>query len=105
MAKHILPHSQPGSLPAGVPMAAVSAAPVVAVPLPGYLRLSQIIGDPEKGIPAIIPISRSTWWNKCRNDPSWPQPVRISARCTAWLASDVMALVDRLAQEGKEVTA
>jgi len=94
-----------GQQPGGVPLVAVPAAPTVAVPLTGYLRLPQIIGDPAKGIPAIIPVSKSTWWAKCKNDPSWPQPCRLSARCTAWLAADVMALVDRLYHDGREVTA
>jgi hypothetical protein len=35
-------------------------------PLPetGYLRLPQIIGDPKANppIPALIPVSRTTWW-------------------------------------------
>lgn len=79
-----------------------AAAPAVAIPLTGYLRLSQIIGDPEKGLPAIIPLSKSTWWHKCKTDPAWPQPVKLSVRCTGWLAADILALVDRLANEGRK---
>jgi prophage regulatory protein len=32
------------------------------LPEVGYLRLSQIIGDKKKGIPALIPVSRSSWY-------------------------------------------
>ncbi len=92
--------NQHGSIPAGVPLVPVPAAPTVAVPLTGLLRLSTIIGDPAKGIPAIIPVSKSTWWKKCKTDPTWPQPVKLSVRCTAWLAADVLALVDRLSGRG-----
>ncbi|WP_243363849.1 helix-turn-helix transcriptional regulator [Fundidesulfovibrio terrae] len=58
-------------------------------------RLSSIIGNPSKGIPAIIPVSKSTWWAKVASG-EFPKPVRIG-RCTAWKASDITALVDRLA--------
>jgi hypothetical protein len=34
------------------------------LPEVGYLRLRQIIGDPNAvpPIPAVIPVSKSTWW-------------------------------------------
>lgn len=32
------------------------------LPETGYLRLPQIVGDPKAAIPAIIPVSKSTWW-------------------------------------------
>ncbi len=94
------PNSQSDTPATGVPLVSVLAVPTVAVPLTGYLRLPQIIGDPKTGTPGIIPISKSTWWNKCKTDPTWPQPVKLSARCTAWLAADVLALVNRLAEGG-----
>ncbi len=77
------------------------------LPPTGFIRLPAIIGDPKANppIPAIIPVSASTWWHKCKTDPAWPQPVKLSARCTAWKVADVLALVERLAQEAKEVAA
>jgi predicted DNA-binding transcriptional regulator AlpA len=60
--------------------------------------LSSIVGDPKKGIPAFIPMSRSTWWVKCKTIPGWPQAVKISDRCTAWLAADIIALAHRMAK-------
>lgn len=78
------------------PPPVVMAGPTLAHS--GYLRLEQIVGNPRKGVPAIIPVSKTTWWHKCKTDPTWPQPVKLSERCTAWLAADVMALVHRLAK-------
>jgi hypothetical protein len=32
------------------------------LPETGFVRLPQIIGNSKAGIPAIIPVSNSTWW-------------------------------------------
>ena len=63
------------------------------------LRLRQIIGDKRANppIPALVNISKSTWW-------SWaaakiiPAPVRIGG-ATFWRAGDVMRLVDGAAND------
>lgn len=69
------------------------------MPVPdALLRLPQIIGDKKTGRPGIIPVSRSTWWQGVQ-DGRFPKPVRISARCVAWRASEIAALVERLGQE------
>lgn len=70
-----------------------------SLPETGYLRLSQIVGDKKAGIPAIYPLSKSTWWHKCKTDPSWPQPVKLSERCTAWRVSDILALIEKAGGE------
>lgn len=65
------------------------------LPETGFLRLRQIIGDPEADppIPPIIPVSRSTWWAGVRAG-RYPQPVRsLGARITAWRAEDIRALI------------
>jgi len=67
-------------------------------PTTGYVRINQIVGDPKRGIPALLPLSKTTWWEKCRTDPSWPQPIKLTPRTTAWYAPDVLALVHRLAK-------
>ena len=46
-----------------------------ALPSTGYLRLPQIIGDPRRGIPALIPVSRSTWWAGVKSG-RYPKPTR-----------------------------
>lgn len=66
-------------------------------PLPetGYLRLSQIIGNPKANppIPPIIPVSKSTWWAGCRQK-RFPAPVRLGPRTTCWRVKDIEALID-----------
>lgn len=64
----------------------------------GFLRVNQIIGDPKRGIPGIIPISRSSWWQGVARGV-YPQPVR-HGRVTFWRISDIQALVERISAEG-----
>jgi hypothetical protein len=65
------------------------------LPEVGYLRLTQILGDKKANppIPAIIPVSRSTWWANVRKG-IYPKPVKLSARCTAWRVADILALME-----------
>lgn len=64
------------------------------LPATGFLRLSQIVGDPKRGIPAIFPVSKSTWWAGVKSG-RFPKPVKLSERCTAWRVSDVIDLLDQ----------
>jgi prophage regulatory protein len=68
------------------------------LPEVGYLRLSQIIGDPHANppIPAIIPVSKSSWWSGIANG-RYPKSVKLGPRTTAWRVSDIRALVEHLA--------
>lgn len=84
--------------PASAPDTADNSA---RYPLPetGYLRLSQIIGRPARNgqpaIPAIIPISRSTWWAGVKSG-RYPQPVRtLGPNITVWRVEDVRALIEQ----------
>lgn len=63
------------------------------------LALPQIVGDRKRGIPALLPISRSSWWSGVR-EGKYPKPVRISPRRVAWRASDIAALLERLGKGG-----
>lgn len=67
------------------------------LPQVGYLRLSQIIGDPKRNppLPPIIPVGKSTWWQGVR-DGRFPKPVKIGPKTTAWRVADIRALVDVL---------
>jgi predicted DNA-binding transcriptional regulator AlpA len=62
------------------------------LPETGFLRLRQIIGD-KKTIPAIIPVSRSTWWAGVR-EGRFPKSVKLSKRTTAWRIRDIRALIE-----------
>ncbi len=55
------------------------------------LRLPHIIGDSKKGIPAIIPISRSAWLSGVR-EGRYPKPVKLGPKTTAWRAAEILEL-------------
>ena len=63
----------------------------------GFLRLPQIIGNPKAKppIPAIIPLSRSTWWAGIRLG-IYPKPIKLSQRTSAWRRVDIDNLCVRL---------
>ncbi|ARO88917.1 transcriptional regulator [Nitrosospira lacus] len=70
------------------------------LPEAGYLRLPQIIGNPKAKppIPAVIPVSKSTWWAGVKSG-HYPQPVRtLGRRITAWRVEDIRALIERTAK-------
>ncbi len=53
----------------------------------GFLRLPQIL--------EIIPVSKSTWWQGCK-DGRFPKPVKLGPKTTAWRAEDIAALIERI---------
>lgn len=63
----------------------------------GYLRIGQIVGNPKANppIPPIFPVSKSTWWAGVKSG-RYPQPVKLSARCTAWTVESIRELLKRL---------
>jgi len=66
-------------------------------PEAGYMRLRQIIGDPHAipPIPAIIPVSKSTWWAGVRSG-RYPQAVKtLGARITVWRVEDIRKLLEQ----------
>lgn len=62
------------------------------IPETGFLRLPQIIGDSKRGIPPLIPVKKSCWWQGVR-DGRFPKPVKLGARATAWKVEDILALI------------
>lgn len=64
-------------------------------PLTGFISLRQILGHVQSNTPALIPVSRTTWWRGVKNG-LYPQGVKISARRTAWRAEDIQALINSL---------
>jgi predicted DNA-binding transcriptional regulator AlpA len=72
------------------------------LPETGYLRLPQIIGNAKArpSIPALIPVSKSTWWAGVKSG-RYPQPVRtLGQRITAWRVEDIRALIEELGANG-----
>lgn len=66
----------------------------------GYIRLSQIIGNPKAGIPALIPVSKSTWYQGIKKG-LYPRPRMLSKRCSAYLVSDIIELLRKLKKQGE----
>ena len=69
------------------------------LPESGFLRLPQIIGDKKRGIPAVIPVSKSTWWNGVA-EGRFPKPVKLGPRTTAWRVEDIRAICANAAETG-----
>jgi prophage regulatory protein len=66
------------------------------LPETGFIRLTQIIGNPKTvpPIPAVIPVSKSTWWEGVKSG-RYPKPVRtLGLRITAWRVEDIRALIE-----------
>jgi predicted DNA-binding transcriptional regulator AlpA len=71
------------------------------LPETGYLRLRQIIGNPKANIPAIIPVSRSSWWLGVRNG-RYPKPRKLGPRTTVWTVESIRALIAYTSKDGQE---
>jgi predicted DNA-binding transcriptional regulator AlpA len=56
------------------------------------LRIWDIIGDKKRNIPAILPVSRTTFLNRVKYG-TYPQPVRLGARSVAWRVEDIKSLI------------
>jgi predicted DNA-binding transcriptional regulator AlpA len=65
--------------------------------IPRLLRLKQIIGDPKANPPieAIIPISKSSWWEGVKTG-RYPEAIKLGANTTVWREDDVRRLIDNL---------
>lgn len=68
------------------------------LPETGFLRLPQIIGDPhaDPPIPAVIPVSRSAWWQGIR-DGRYPAGLKLGPRTTVWKVEAIRALIEKTA--------
>jgi prophage regulatory protein len=72
-----------------------------SLPETGYLRLPQIVGKPATknapAIPALIPVSKSTWWAGVRSG-RYPQPTRaLGDRITCWSVESIRAFIESAA--------
>lgn len=62
--------------------------PQSSLPETGYVRQSQLI-------PTIFPFSSATLWRKVKAG-TFPQPVKLGPRITAWKVEDIRSLIERL---------
>jgi len=70
------------------------------IPETGFVRLTQILGDPkaEPPIVGVIPVGKTVWWEGVKSG-RFPKSVKLSANCTAWRAEDIHALIKRITDE------
>jgi prophage regulatory protein len=66
----------------------INRPPLGSLPATGYVRQFQLI-------PAIFPFSSATLWRKVRAG-TFPKPVKLGPRITAWRVEDIRALIERL---------
>jgi predicted DNA-binding transcriptional regulator AlpA len=76
------------------------------MPSTGFVRQAQLIGDPkaEPPIPAILPIGASTLW-RWVNAGTFPKPIKLSARVTAWRCEDVRCWAEQQRAVGDKAAA
>ena len=61
-----------------------------ALPETGFIRLPAVL--------RVVPIGKSSWWVGVKSG-RFPKPVKLSPRVTAWRATDIRDLIDRLSRE------
>lgn len=68
---------------------------MLSIPETGYLRLSQIIGNPKTHppTPPIIPVGKSSWWAWVKSGKA-PAPIKISKRTTVWRVEDIRNFIN-----------
>lgn len=49
------------------------------IPDMGFLRLAQIVGDVRQGIPPLLPISKTAWYNGVKSG-IYPKPIQIKPK-------------------------
>ena len=68
-----------------------------SIPEIGFLRLTQIIGNPSEGIPPLIPVKRSTWWKGVK-DGTYPRSYKLSPQVTVWKVEDIRHYIDSVSE-------
>ncbi len=67
----------------------------MVLPETGFVRLQSIIGDSKSNppVPAIIPVSKSTWWAGVKSG-RFPEPIKLGPRITVWRVEDIRELIE-----------
>jgi hypothetical protein len=66
---------------------------MLQLPETGFLRLSNILGNPRTGTPPIIPVSPASWWAGIRAG-KYPKSFKLGPRTTVWRVEDIRALIE-----------
>lgn len=67
------------------------------LPQTGLLRLSHIIGDKKKNTPALIPISRASWFRGVAAG-KYPKGAKLGPRTTVWTVEAIRELIASTAE-------
>jgi len=59
---------------------------VYNLPQIGFVRLKDIL--------RVYPVSSSTWWAGVKSG-RYPEPIKLSARTTAWKVDDIKSLIEQ----------
>jgi len=72
----------------------------ISLPATGFLRISQIVGNPRANppIPPLIPICAASWWNGVRSG-KYPKAVKLGPHTTAWRVEDIRELISKMGSE------
>ena len=65
------------------------------LPTTGFVREWQIVGSKSKGIPALLPIGRTTFLNGVKSG-RFPKPVKLGERTNAWRVEDILNLINSM---------
>lgn len=68
------------------------------------LRVEQIVGNPKKGVPGLIPVSAATWWRWVK-DGRVPAGRKLGPQVTAWPIEVVLAVGQPQAEQVQVVGA
>ncbi len=65
------------------------------LPETGFLRLPQILGNKKTTppIPALIPVSKSTWWEGVKTG-RFPKGIKLGERITVWAVEDIRKYIN-----------
>lgn len=66
------------------------------LPLPESLTKDVLLRLPQ--VLMVVNIPKSSWWRGVK-EGRFPKPIKLGPRTSAWLGSDIKALIDRLAAE------
>lgn len=61
-----------------------------------FIRLKDLASDRKNGRVGLLPLSKSTIWAGVKAK-TFPQPVRLAHRITAWRMADIQKYIDEAA--------
>ena len=89
--KETAPNRAPTAPAIPAPKASIHPSTFDAMPDGAYIREAQLVQSPKRpGVPVPLPFSAPTLWRKVR-ELTFPAPVRLSERVTAWKVGEVRA--------------